>query len=176
MSNLTNREYEPTTLVTTCCYGNCGKWSHGHEATHREFAPVLTIADIRAGALPWGLPFVALCKGHAKQRRAAGAEVVAYTTLVREASRAFGVQYDAEKRSRRSILGRMSDAMIDRDVRWMEIADRKLNKASDRANALCWHGGSTDWVREKMEKKVEPGLDQKLDHDQMQADYWVGVA
>jgi len=146
MSNLINREYEPTYLVTTCCYGNCGQWSHGSTATHREFAPVYTLDDLRGGALPWGLPFVALCKGHAKQRRAAGAEVVAYTTLAREASRAFGVQYDAEKRSRRSILGRMSDAMIDRDERWLEIADNKLNKASDRANALCWLGGSTDWV------------------------------
>ena len=163
-NNLTHPSDKPSYLVTTCCYGNCAKWSHGSTATHRWFTP---------GS---ALPFVALCKGHAKQKRDAGEDVVAYTTLVREASRAFGVQYDAEKRSRRSILGRMSDATINRDERWMEIADRKLDKAIDRANALCWHGGSTDWVREKMEKKVDPGLDQKLDHDQMQADYWIGVA
>ena len=145
-SNLTNREGTPTTLVTTCCYGNCGQWSHGSTATHREFAPVYTIDEIKAGALEWALPFVALCKGHAKQRRAAGAEVVAYTTLAREASRAFGVQYDAEKRSRRSILGRCSDAMIERDEKWLYVADEKSHKANTRARALCWLGGSTDWV------------------------------
>jgi len=165
-NNLTHPSDEPSYLVTTCCYGNCAKWSHGSTATHRWFTP-------RSA-----LPFVALCKGHAKQKRDAGEDVVAYTTLVREASRAFGVQYDAEKRSRRSILGRMSDAMIDRDLRWLDIADEKSNKANTRARALCWLGGSTDWVRLQMEakKNVKPGLDQKLDHDQMQADGWVGVA
>jgi hypothetical protein len=87
--NLTTKT-GPTYLITTCCYGNCAKWAHGSTATHRWFTP---------GS---GLPFVALCKGHAKERRDAGVghDVVAYSTLVRLRSEASTKAYDAYKRIR----------------------------------------------------------------------------
>jgi len=81
-------EHRPTHLITTCCYGNCEQWSHGNTATHRWFTPL------------GGIPFVALCKGHAKQRRDEGEDVVAYTTLVRRKGVAIGKEVDAEKASR----------------------------------------------------------------------------
>jgi len=60
------RDGWPTYLVTTCCY-------EGGKATHREFIPHSPAR------------FVALCRRHARQRRALGHEVVAYTTLARRA-------------------------------------------------------------------------------------------
>jgi len=110
-------EYSPSHLITTCCFGNCEKWAHGHEATHRWFTP---------GS---ALPFVALCKGHAKERRDAGVghDVVAYSTLRRLAANASDKQYDAEKTSRYSLMARMSDKIIDRDIARMEMwGDRRI--------------------------------------------------
>ena len=125
-------DHKPSYLVTTCCYG-------GHTdidgprpvtATHREFTP--------DGAVP----FLALCKYHARKRRAAGAEVVAYSTLVRLASEAFGKQYDWEKAGRRAIIGRQSDAIQDRACDMEHMWDQRLIERSNRAEALCWLGGT----------------------------------
>ncbi len=109
-------EYRPSTLITTCCYGNCEKWAHGNTATHRWFAPRYTIDEIKGGALEWGLPFVALCKGHAKERRAEGEDVVAYTTLCRLHYEAVSKESDAEKADRANHWDRgwRSRAFMDR--------------------------------------------------------------
>ena len=97
-------EYRPSSLITTCCYGNCAKWSHGHTATHRWFTP---------GS---ALPFVALCKGHAKERRDEGEDVVAYSTLCRLHYEAISKESDAEKTDRANHWDRgwRSRAFMDR--------------------------------------------------------------
>jgi hypothetical protein len=120
-------EYRPSHLITTCCYGNCEKWpDHGHKATHRWFTP---------GS---ALPFLALCKGHAKERRDAGVghDVVAYSTLIRLSSHATDKQYDAEKTSRYSLMARMSDKVIDRDIERMEMWTDRMIVAGGRAYGL----------------------------------------
>ena len=106
-------EYGPSHLITTCCYGNCTKWAHGHTATHRWFTP---------GS---GLPFVALCKGHAKERRDAGVghDIVAYSTLVRLRDEASTKAYDAYKRIRalwsdRGIYPKLIDRAEETLGRW----------------------------------------------------------
>ena len=81
-------EHRPSHLITTCCYGNCEKWTHGNTATHRWFTPDAA------------LPFVALCKGHAKDRRDEGEDVVAYSTLNRLHYEAVCKESDAEKTDR----------------------------------------------------------------------------
>ena len=115
--------YSPSYLITTCCFGNCGML---HDATHRWFTP---------GS---ALPFVALCKGHAKERRDAGVghDVVAYSTLIRLASHASGKQYDAEKTSRRSLLGSAAYKIIDRDIERMEMWTDRMIVAQGRAYGL----------------------------------------
>ena len=106
-------EYRPSYLITTCCYGNCERWAHGNTATHRWFTPDA------------GLPFVALCKGHAKQKRDAGHDVVAYSTLLRLRNEASTKAYHAYKRTRalwsdRGIYPKLIDRAEETLNRWEE--------------------------------------------------------
>ena len=127
MSNLM-RDGRPTYLVTTCCY-------EGGEATHREFIP-----DSPAR-------FVALCRRHAKQRRALGHAVVAYTTLARKALAAEHKVHMAQCRREGAYRGdsdymmrNWSEAQIDRHYdRAYDAAGDVLDREGDRADGLmCW--------------------------------------
>ena len=110
MNNLM-RDGRPTYLVTTCCY-------EGGEATHREFIP-----DSPAR-------FVALCRRHAKQRRALGHEVVAYTTLARKALAAEHKVWLAGCRQEGAYRGDSDDMMR----HWSEAdIERYYDRAYDRA-------------------------------------------
>jgi len=107
-------EYRPSYLITTCCYGNCEKWAHGNTATHRWFTP---------GGGFGSLPFVALCRGHARDRRNEGEDVVAYSTLVRLREEASGKTYAAYKRVRalwsdRGIYPKLIDRAEETLSRW----------------------------------------------------------
>ena len=114
MSNLM-RDGRPTYLVTTCCY-------EGGTATHREFIP-----DSPAG-------FVALCRRHAKQRRALGHEVVAYTTLARKALAADHKVHMAQSRREGAFRGDQEYVMR----HWSEAQiDRYYDRAYDAAAVVC---------------------------------------
>ena len=127
------RDGRPTYLVTTCCY-------EGGTATHREFIP-----DSPAG-------FVALCRRHAKQRRALGHEVVAYTTLARKALAAEHKVHMAQCRREGAYRGD-SDYMMrnwsERDIeryydRAYDAAGDVLDREWDRADGLMfWKGFGT---------------------------------
>jgi hypothetical protein len=128
MSNLM-RDGLPTYLVTTCCY-------EGGTATHREFIP-----DSPAG-------FVALCRRHAKQRRALGHEVVAYTTLARKALDAEHKLWMAGSRcegafrgdSEWTLMEHWSEAQIERHYdRAYDRAGDVFDRAYARADGLMSH-------------------------------------
>ena len=125
------RNGRPTYLVTTCCY-------EGGEATHRECIP-----DSPAG-------FVALCRRHAKQRRALGHEVVAYTTLARKALAAEHKVHMAQCRregayrgdSEWTLMRHWSEAQIERHYdRAYDAAADVLDREWDRADGLMFADG-----------------------------------
>ena len=124
MSNLM-RDGRPTYLVTPCC-------SEGGEATHREFIPASPAR------------FVALCRRHAKQRRAPGHAGVADTTLARKALAAEHKDHMAQCRREGAYRGdsdymmrNWSEAQIDRHYdRAYDAAGDVLDREWDRADGL----------------------------------------